>query len=93
MHPPRHLGLLCSWLQVGLWEGDRGTTEMYFEAEFNGGDESLTQRDWDNAYLVNDALDIHADALPARGILAGENRWPDCALKNASGRSSPRSAD
>jgi hypothetical protein len=67
------------------WEGDRGTTEMHFEAEFNGDDESLTQRDWDDAHLINAALDIHADdpafgygfiadELPARSILAGENK-------------------
>jgi len=44
-----------------------------------------SQRDWDNAHLINAALDIHhddpafgyrfiADELPARGITAGENR-------------------
>jgi putative transposase len=45
----------------------------------------LTQRDWDDAHLINAALDIHADdpalgyrfiadELPDRGIVAGENR-------------------
>ena len=45
----------------------------------------VTQRDWDDAHLINAALDIHhddpefgyrfiADELPARGITAGENR-------------------
>jgi putative transposase len=45
----------------------------------------LTQRDWDDAHLINAALDIHADdpafgyrfiadELPARGIVAGENK-------------------
>ena len=45
----------------------------------------VSQRDWDDAHLINAALDIHgddpafgyrfiADELPARGILAGENR-------------------
>jgi putative transposase len=45
----------------------------------------LTQRDWDDAHLINAALDIHADdpafgyrfiadELPARGIIAGENK-------------------
>lgn len=45
----------------------------------------LTQRDWDDAHLINAALDIHADdpafgyrfiadELPAHGIVAGENR-------------------
>jgi putative transposase len=45
----------------------------------------VTQRDWDDAHLVNAAIDIHhddpefgyrfiADELPARGILAGRNR-------------------
>jgi len=44
-----------------------------------------SQRDWDNAHLINAALDIHhddpafgyrfiADELPARGVTAGENR-------------------
>ena len=43
------------------------------------------QRDWDDAHLINAALDVHrddpefgyrfiADELPARGISAGENR-------------------
>lgn len=69
------------------WEGDRGTTEMYFEAEINGDDQSLTQRDWDDAHLINAALDIHADDpafgyrfiaddLPARGVHhLLEERW------------------
>lgn len=45
----------------------------------------ITQRDWDNAHLINAAYDIHADdpafgyrfiadELPSRGIIAGENR-------------------
>jgi putative transposase len=45
----------------------------------------VSQRDWDEAHLINAALDIHADdpafgyrfiadELPARGIRAGENR-------------------
>ena len=45
----------------------------------------VPQRDWDDAHLINAALDIHADdpafgyrfiadELPARGISAGENR-------------------
>jgi putative transposase len=45
----------------------------------------VSQRDWDEAHLINAALDIHADdpafgyrfiadELPARGITAGENR-------------------
>jgi transposase InsO family protein len=47
----------------------------------------VTQRDRDDAHLINAALDIHADApafgyrfiadeLPAKGITAGENRIP-----------------
>lgn len=46
---------------------------------------SVTDRDWEDAHLVNAALDIHeddqafgyrfiADELPVRGIMAGENR-------------------
>lgn len=45
----------------------------------------VTQRDWDNAHLINVAYDIHADdpafgyrfiadELPGRGIISGENR-------------------
>lgn len=45
----------------------------------------VSQRDWDDAHLINAAIDIHADdpafgyrfiadELPARGIAAGENR-------------------
>lgn len=45
----------------------------------------LTQRDWDDAHLINAAHDIHADdpafgyrfiadELPGRGIVAGENK-------------------
>jgi transposase InsO family protein len=45
----------------------------------------VRQRDWDDAHLINAALDIHADdpafgyrfiadELPARGITAGENK-------------------
>ena len=45
----------------------------------------MPQRDWDDAHLINAALDIHADdpafgyrfiadELPGRGITAGENR-------------------
>src|SRR4051812_20037865 len=47
----------------------------------------LTQRDWDDAHLINAALDIHADdpafgyrfiadALPGGGIQAGDNGAP-----------------
>ena len=64
----------------------------------------LTQRDWDDTQLINAALDIHtddpafgyrfiADELAARGSSPGAIRSPDCALKNGSGRSSPRSKD
>jgi putative transposase len=45
----------------------------------------VSQRDWEDAHLINAALDVHrddpafgyrfiADELPARGITAGENR-------------------
>jgi putative transposase len=47
--------------------------------------EPVSQRDWDDAHLINAARDIHADdpafgyrfisdELPERGIIAGENR-------------------
>jgi putative transposase len=53
----------------------------------------ITQRDWDNAHLINAAVDIHhddpgfgyrfiADELPARGVKAGENRvWRLCSAQ------------
>ncbi|CAA0100101.1 Uncharacterised protein [Mycolicibacterium vanbaalenii] len=34
----------------------------------------LSQRDWDDAHLINAARGIHAAELPGRGITAGENR-------------------
>jgi putative transposase len=45
----------------------------------------VSQRDWDDAHLINAAVDVHhddpalgyrfiADELPAQGIIAGENR-------------------
>ena len=45
----------------------------------------VTQKDWDDAHLINAAYDIHTDApafgyrfiadeLPNRGIIVGENR-------------------
>ncbi len=47
----------------------------------------VTQRDWDDAYLINAAREIHgddpefgyrfiADELPGKGITAGENPNP-----------------
>ena len=62
----------------------------------------VSQRDWDDAHLINAAYDIHADD-PAFGyrFIADELRErasrrvrtgsPGCARSNASGRSSPRS--
>ena len=58
-----------------------------------------SQRDWDDAHLINAALDVHhddpafgyrfiADELPAGGITAGENRVPGCAPSSGSGQSS-----
>jgi putative transposase len=55
--------------------------QAYFKWRAN----PVTQRDWDDAHLINAALDIHhddpafgyrfiADELPAMGISAGENR-------------------
>jgi hypothetical protein len=64
----------------------------------------LTQRDWNDAHLINSARDIHADdpafgyrfiadELLARGSSPAKTGWLDCARKKASGRSSPRSKD
>lgn len=61
----------------------------------------VSQRDWNDAHLINAALDIHrddpafgyrfiADELPAHGITAGATGWPDSAHSSASGRSSRR---
>jgi putative transposase len=55
--------------------------QAYFKWRAN----PVTQRDWDDAHLINAALDIHhddpafgyrfiSDELPALGIIAGENR-------------------
>ena len=55
------------------------------QAFYNWRKAPLTQRDWEDAHLINAALAIHADdpalgyrfiadELPARGIVAGENR-------------------
>jgi hypothetical protein len=67
----------------------------------------ITQRDWDDAHLINTAYDIHhddptfgyrfiADELPTQGISAGENRVarrrPDGAAR-AAGRPRPRAGD
>ena len=57
------------------------STQAFYKWKSN----PVTQRDWDDAHLINAALDIHADdpafgyrfiadELPGRGIAAGENR-------------------
>jgi putative transposase len=57
------------------------TTQAFYQWKKN----PVTQRDWDDAHLINAALDIHsgapefgyrlvADELPDHGITAGENR-------------------
>jgi transposase InsO family protein len=57
----------------------------------------VTQRDWDDAHLIDAAVQIHhddpafgyrfiADQLPARGITAGENRVARCARCSGSSR-------
>ncbi|MET9284652.1 IS3 family transposase [Nocardia beijingensis] len=57
------------------------STQAFFKWKKN----SVSQRDWDDAHLINAAYDVHADdpafgyrfiadELPARGIRAGENR-------------------
>jgi hypothetical protein len=64
----------------------------------------VSQRDWDDAHLINAALDVHrddpafgyrliADELPARGIAAGRTGSPGCAPSSGSGQPSARSAD
>ncbi|WP_245915248.1 IS3 family transposase [Nocardia fluminea] len=55
------------------------------QAFYKRKQQPVSQRDWDDAHLINAAYDIHADdpafgyrfiadELPARGIRAGENR-------------------
>ncbi|ROZ50962.1 IS3 family transposase [Rhodococcus sp. WS3] len=55
------------------------------QAFYKWRQDPVTQRDWDDAHLINAAYDIHADdpafgyrfiadELPGRGISAGENR-------------------
>ncbi|MDZ7918388.1 MAG: IS3 family transposase [Rhodococcus sp. (in: high G+C Gram-positive bacteria)] len=55
------------------------------QAFYKWRQDPVTQRDWDDAHLINAAYDIHADdpafgyrfiadELPGRGIIAGENR-------------------
>ena len=55
------------------------------QAFYAGGTNPVSHRDWDDAHLINAALDIHrddpafgyrfiADELPAHGITAGANR-------------------
>ena len=62
----------------------------------------VSQRDWDDAHLINAAIDIHADdpafgyrfiadELRERGLAAVRTEWPGCARCSGSGRSSPRS--
>jgi putative transposase len=63
----------------------------------------VSRRDWDEAHLINAAVDIHADdpafgyrfiadELPARGIIAGRTRWRGCAPSSGSGPPSARNA-
>ncbi len=55
------------------------------QAFYKWNTDPVSRRDWDDAHLINAALDIHAgdpefgyrfiaDELPAHGIVAGENR-------------------
>ncbi len=63
----------------------------------------VSQRGWDNAHLLNAAIDIHADdpgfgyrfiadELPARGISAGKIGSPGCARPSEFGHCMPKSA-
>ena len=63
----------------------------------------LSQRDWDEAHLINAALDIHADdpafgyrsspmSWPAAASSPGRTRSPGCALSSGSGQRSPGDA-
>ena len=63
----------------------------------------LTQRDWDDAHLINAALAIHADdpafgyrfiadELPAHCIVAGENRVARLPATGSANPASPRNA-
>ncbi len=65
--------------------------------------EPVSQRDWDDAHLINAARDIHHDdpefghrfiatSCPPAGSLPALTGSPGCALKSGSGRCTPRSA-
>lgn len=65
----------------------------------------LSQRDWDDAHLINAARDIHADdpafgyrfiadeLHPGAGSLLGRTVSHGCAPRSGSGQSSPRNVD
>ncbi len=64
----------------------------------------VSQRDQDDAHLINAALDVHrddpafgyrfiADQLPARASGPGRTGWRGCAPSSGSGQYSARSAD
>lgn len=63
----------------------------------------VTDRDWDDAHLINAALDVHhddpefgyrfiTDELAERGISAGRNGSTGSAASSGSGRRTPRNA-
>jgi hypothetical protein len=73
------------------------------QAFYKWRQDPVTQRDWDDAHLINAAREIHADdpafgyrfiadELPGKGITAGRTESRGCAARSGSGRSTPRSA-
>ncbi len=63
----------------------------------------VSQRDWDNAHLLNAAIDIHADdpgfgtalsptSCPPEASARGKIGSPDCARLSECGRCTPKSA-
>ena len=100
MRYPLVLDLAADGIPVAVTCRALGFSKQAFYAWKNN---PVSQRDWDEAHLINAAVSIHhdnpafgyrfiADELAGLGITAGENRSPGCALSNRSGQCSPGSA-
>jgi putative transposase len=100
MRYPLVPGLAASGIPVAVTCRALGFSKQAFYAWKNN---PVSQRDWDEAHLINAAVDIHhddpafgyrfiADELASPGITAGENKVPGCVLSSGSGRCSPGNA-
>ena len=74
------------------------------QAFYKWNTDPVSRRDWDDAHLINAALDIHAgdpefgyrfiaDELPSRGISPAKTASTGCVRSSGSSRCSPRSED